>query len=65
MLRRLNSEGMTIFLTTHYLEAGGVALPSTSGSSKEASWLRSSRQTAKLVARRNDTVLSVTIDRAR
>ncbi len=61
MLRRLNAEGMTIFLTTHYLEEA-ESLCRNIGII-EGGRLVALESTSKLVARRNDTVLSITVDR--
>src|SRR6185312_57266 len=61
MLRRLNAEGMTIFLTTHYLEEA-ESLCRNIGII-EGGRLVALESTAKLVSRRNDTVLSITVDR--
>jgi len=61
MLRRLNAEGITIFLTTHYLEEA-ESLCRNIGII-EGGRLVALESTAKLVARRNDTVLTITVDR--
>ncbi len=61
MLRRLNAEGITIFLTTHYLEEA-ESLCRNIGII-EGGRLVALESTAKLVARRNDTILSITVDR--
>jgi ABC-2 type transport system ATP-binding protein len=61
MLRRLNAEGITIFLTTHYLEEA-ESLCRNIGII-EGGRLAALESTSKLVARRNDTLLSITVDR--
>jgi ABC-2 type transport system ATP-binding protein len=61
MLRRLNAEGLTIFLTTHYLEEA-ESLCRNIGII-EGGRLAALEPTGKLVARRNDTLLSITVDR--
>ncbi len=61
LLRKLNANGMTIFLTTHYLEEA-ESLCRNIGII-EGGRLVALEPTTKLVARRNDTSLAVRVDR--
>jgi len=61
LLRQLNAQGITIFLTTHYLEEAEL-LCRRIGIIERGS-LAALESTQALLARRPDTVLTITVDR--
>ncbi len=61
LLRRLNAQGTTIFLTTHYLEEAELLCKRIG--IIERGRLAALESTQSLLARRPDTVLTITLDR--
>jgi len=61
LLRRLNAQGITIFLTTHYLEEAELLCRRIG--IIERGRLAALESTQSLLSRRPDTVLSITLDR--
>ncbi|MBV9276682.1 MAG: ABC transporter ATP-binding protein, partial [Candidatus Eremiobacteraeota bacterium] len=62
LLRQLNAQGITIFLTTHYLEEAELLCRRIG--IIERGRLAALESTQSLLARRPDTVLTITLDRA-
>jgi len=61
LLRRLNGQGLTIFLTTHYLEEAELLCRRIG--IIERGRLAALESTQALLARRPDTLLTITVDR--
>ena len=61
LLRRLNGDGMTVFLTTHYLEEAEALCKSIG--IIESGKLVALESTATLLARHRSTQMSITVDR--